>query len=85
MIVTSIPLPELKADLAESMLDIRMCQIALRLGMERTRKVDVHDRLAKNADIVNIILDEVERRIMDGDLVADTKGILIEVVRRKPK
>ncbi len=80
--IESIALAELRADLAESLMDMRVCRIALRQGIVRTTRVDVHDRLRKNAEIVRAILAEVERRILAGEMTGDHQGILISTERR---
>ena len=81
MTISGIPLAELKADLAESLMDMRLCRVSLQMGIVATTKVDVRARLRGNADIVRKILAEVERRMLAGELTNDAEGILIAAMQ----
>lgn len=82
MTISQIPLTELRADLAESMMDMRLCRVALRGGILSTPIVgDIRARLRGNANVVRTILAEVERRILAGELTNNAKGILIAAVQ----
>ena len=79
MNLRSIPLAEMKADLAESLIDMRLARVALRLGIERTPRGSVpRDRIRGNANIIKTILTEIERRILAGELTNDAAGLIVE-------
>lgn len=83
--IQSLPLSELKADLAESLIDLRLARIALRMGIDRTPRGSVPlDRLQANARIIRVILDEIERRIVAGQIGPGPGGLYTEWWRIRP-
>jgi len=61
--IEDLPLSELQADRAESLVDMQMCRVALLHGItEYSNGCDVRERLETNERIVAIIDAELARR-----------------------
>ena len=63
MLIAAIPTAELRADLAESIEDIAICEQALRIGITHHRDgLPVQDRIQGNRRIIAKIKAELNRR-----------------------
>ena len=62
MDITTIPTSELKQDLEDSQVDIKVCQLALVHRIESYSGGSVQERLDKNQHFVKVITAELARR-----------------------